>query len=276
MLLSNASRDHFSFLSSDWRSCVRDYFKMCFIRKSLMRESESSVRLVPWATRFGTNVVKGRSKLALTLCLLAGLAFSAAMWGQAADPNQSGTAPDAAATAPPPAQPDQAADGPRAGDTYVIGDDDVLAINVWKELELTRVVTVRSDGRISLPLAGEVQAAGRTPPQLEQEITNRLRGFITDPQVTVIVQEIKSQKFNILGQVVKPGSYPFTTGTTVVDAVATAGGFKDFAKRKSIYIVRKSSAGRETRIPFNYEKFIKVKKGIQNIQLEPGDTVVVP
>jgi polysaccharide export outer membrane protein len=198
------------------------------------------------------------------------------MWGQAADSNRSGAAPDAGATTAALAQPGQAANGSRTDDTYIIGDDDVLAINVWKELELTRVVTVRSDGRISLPLAGEVQAAGRTPPQLEQEITNRLRGFITDPQVTVIVQEIKSQKFNILGQVVKPGSYPFTTGTTVVDAIATAGGFKDFAKRKSIYILRKNSGGGETRIPFNYEKFIKVKKGIQNIQLEPGDTVVVP
>jgi len=241
-----------------------------------MRKSESSVCSVPPRMRFGTDVVKSWSNQALTSCLLACLAFSAAMWGQVADSNQSGAAPDAAATTAAPAQPGQAANGPRADDTYVIGDDDVLAINVWKELELTRVVTVRSDGRISLPLAGEIQAAGRTPIQLEQEITNRLRGFITDPQVTVIVQEIKSQKFNILGQVVKPGSFPFTTGTTVVDAIATAGGFRDFAKRKSIYVLRKNSGGGETRIPFNYEKFTKVKKGIQNIQLEPGDTVVVP
>jgi len=209
-------------------------------------------------------------------CLLACLAFSAALWGQAADTNQSGAAPDAAPTATSPEQTGQAPNAPRADETYVIGDGDILAINVWKEQELTRVVTVRSDGRISLPLAGEIQAAGQTPPQLEQEIANRLRGFITDPQVTVIVQEIKSQKFNILGQIVRPGSYPFTTGTTVVDAIATAGGFRDFAKRKSIYVLRENSVGGETRIPFNYEKFIKVKKGTQNIQLKPGDTVVVP
>jgi polysaccharide export outer membrane protein len=221
-------------------------------------------------------VAKSWSNLALRLCLLTFAACSAASWGQAADTNQSGAAPDTAAPTAVSPLPDSAAKSTPAGDTYIIGDDDVLSINVWKELELTRVVTVRSDGRISLPLAGEVQAAGRTPPQLEQEITNRLRGFITDPQVTVIVQEIRSQKFNILGQVVKPGSYPFATGTTVVDAVATAGGFRDFAKRKSIYVLRKNSEGREARIPFNYDKFIKVKKGTQNIQLEPGDTVVVP
>ncbi len=239
-------------------------------------ENSESVASSIRPMRSWKTVVKHLGNLAPESCLLACLAFSATMWGQAADSNQSGAAPDAAVTTASLAQPAQDANAPRKDDTYVIGDDDVLAINVWKELELTRVVTVRSDGRISLPLAGEVQAAGRTPPQLEQEITNRLRAFITDPQVTVIVQEIKSQKFNILGQVVKPGSYPFTTGMTVVDAVATAGGFKDFAKRKSIYVLRQNPGGGETRIPFNYDKFIKVKKRIQNIQLEPGDTVVVP
>ncbi len=242
-----------------------------------MRNFESSVRSIPPGMRFGTDAVKSWSNLALALCMLVCFAFSTASWGQAADTNQSAAASDPPTTAATsPAQPGQDANGPRTDDTYVIGDDDVLAINVWKELELTRVVTVRSDGRISLPLAGEVQAAGETPPQLEQEITNRLRGFITDPQVTVIVQEIKSQKFNILGQVVRPGSYPLITGTTVVDAVATAGGFRDFAKRKSTYVLRKNSGGGETRILFNYEKFIKGKNGIQNIELKPGDTVVVP
>jgi polysaccharide export outer membrane protein len=240
-----------------------------------MEKSESQANSIR-PMRTWKIVMKNLSNLATGSCLLACMAFSAAMWGQAPDTNQSGPAPDAAETTAPPAQPDQASKGPHADATYIIGDDDVLAINVWKELELTRLVTVRSDGRISLPLAGEVQAAGRTPSQLEQEITSRLRGFITDPQVTVIVQETKSQKFNVLGQVVKPGSYPFTTGTTVVDAVATAGGFKDFAKRKSIYVLRQKPGGGETRISFNYDKFIKVKKGIQNVQLEPGDTLVVP
>lgn len=230
----------------------------------------------PHAKRLGKGIMKTWGNLAFKSCLLICAVFSASLWGQAVNSSQSGATSDDTATAASSAQRNTAARSPRADDTYIIGDDDVLAINVWKEQELTRVVTVRSDGRISLPLAGEVQAAGETPPQLEQEITNRLRGFITDPQVTVIVQEIKSQKFNILGQVGKPGSYPLITGTTVVDAIATAGGFRDFAKRKSIYVLRQDSRGGETRIPFNYGKFIKGKNGIQNIQLKPGDTVVVP
>ncbi len=117
-------------------------------------------------------------------------------------------------------------------DTYVIGDEDVLSISVWKELDLTKVIPVRSDGKISLPLVGEVQAAGLTPAQLAEDLTAALRGFITDPQVTVIVQEIKSRNFNILGQVTKPGSYPLTADTTVVDAIALAGGFRGLRKKE--------------------------------------------
>lgn len=240
-----------------------------------MEKSESSMSSIS-PTQIGKFIVKSINHVAPVLCLFACLGFSTGMRGQAADTNQPGPASDATTTTATLAQNDQPTQASRRDDTYVIGDDDILAINVWKEPELTRQVTVRSDGRISLPLAGEVQAAGRTPTQLEQEITEKLRGFITDPQVTVIVQETKSQKFNVLGQVIKPGSYPLTNGTTVVDAVATAGGFKDFAKRKSIYVLRQNPAGRETRILFNYEKFIKGKSAIQNILLKPGDTVVVP
>lgn len=166
--------------------------------------------------------------------------------------------------------------GTQPEESFVIGNDDVLAINVWKQPDLTRSVPVRSDGKISLPLIGDVQAAGRTPEQLEQDIAARLRTFIVDPQVTVIVQEVKSENFNILGQVTKPGSYPLTAGTTIVDAIATAGGFKDFAKKKSIYVLRRNSGGGESRIAFNYQAFIKGKNTAQNIRLEPHDTVVVP
>ena len=115
--------------------------------------------------------------------------------------------------------------------------------------------------------------------QLEEDIADKLKGYITDPQVTVIVQQINSQKFNILGQVAKPGSFPLTAGTTIVDAIALAGGFKDFAKKKSVYVLRLNPAGGETRISFNYEKFIKGKKSknpAQNIQIKPHDTIVVP
>ena len=98
---------------------------------------------------------------------------------------------------------------------FIIGTGDVLAINVWKETEVSRVVPVRSDGRISLPLVGEIQAGGRTPKQLETEISAKLKDFVSEPEVTVIVQEIKSQKFNVLGMVMKPGSYVLTNPTTI-------------------------------------------------------------
>ena len=160
--------------------------------------------------------------------------------------------------------------------SFVIGNDDRLSINVWKEPDLTQAVPVRSDGKISLPLIGEVQAAGRTPLQLEGDIKEKLRAFITEPDVTVMVLQINSQKFNILGRVVKPGSYPLTATTTVLDAIALAGGFQDFAKQKSIYILRANATGGESRIPFNYKDVIKGKHAGQNIRLEPHDTIIVP
>ena len=159
---------------------------------------------------------------------------------------------------------------------FVIGTDDVLVINVWKETEISRSVPVRSDGRISLPLAGEVQAAGQTPRQLEVEIAKRLQNYISEPEVTVIVQQINSQKFNILGQVVKPGSYPLTNSPTILDAIALAGGFRDFAKKKSIYVLRQNPGGGQSRVPFNYKDVIKGKDADQNVQLQPRDTIVVP
>lgn len=161
-------------------------------------------------------------------------------------------------------------------DSYVIGASDVLAINVWKEPDVSRVIPVRSDGRISLPLAGELQAAGETPKQLEQEISKRLSSYISEPEVTVIVQESKSRRINILGMVTKPGSYLLSNSMTVLDAIAMAGGFKDFAKQKNIYVLRQGTNGTQTRLPFNYKDVIKGKNPNQNVQLEPGDTVVVP
>jgi polysaccharide biosynthesis/export protein len=161
-------------------------------------------------------------------------------------------------------------------DSFVIGNDDVLAINVWKEQDLSRSVTVRSDGKISLPLVGEVQASGRTPLKLEQEIATKLSSYISEPEVTVIVQQINSEKFNILGMVAKPGSYSLTGSTTVLDAIAFAGGFKDFAKQKSIYVLREKPDGTQSRLAFNYKDVVNGKHPEQNVKLEPHDTVVVP
>src|ERR1700722_20137972 len=160
--------------------------------------------------------------------------------------------------------------------SFVIGNDDLLAINVWKEPDLSRSIPVRLDGRISLPLVGELQAAGRTPLQLEQDIYSKLRSYIAQHEFTEIVKVINSKNFNILGQVVKPGSYSLTTASTVLDAISDAGGLKDFAKQKNFYVLRHYAPSGESRIAFNYKEVIKGKKPQQNIRLEPGDTIVVP
>ena len=120
----------------------------------------------------------------------------------------------------------------------VDGNDDLLAVNVWKEPDISRSVPVRSDGKISLPLVGEVQATGRTPLRLEQEIATRLQNYISQPEVTVMVQQVNSQRFNMLGQIARPGSYAIANSPTILDAIALAGGFRDFAKQKSIYVLR--------------------------------------
>src|SRR5579859_3376185 len=175
-------------------------------------------------------------------------------------------------------QPAPAAEGPTKphDNTFVIGNDDVLAINVWKEPDVSRSVPVRSDGKISLPLAGEIQAAGRTPLKLEQDIAATLKSYIAEPEVTVIVQQINSQKFNILGLVNKPGSYPISNSATVLDAIALAGGFRDFAKQKAIYVLRQNPDGTQARLAFNYKEVVKGKSPDQNVKLQPRDTIVVP
>jgi polysaccharide biosynthesis/export protein len=160
-------------------------------------------------------------------------------------------------------------------DSFVIGNDDVLAINVWKEPDISRSIPVRSDGKISLPLVGEVQAAGLTPLNLEKDIAGKLKNFISEPEVTVMVQQVNSQKFNVLGQVVRPGSFVIANSPTVLDAIALAGGFRDFAKQKSIYVLRQGASA-ESRIPFNYKDVSQGKNLTQNIKLQPGDTIIVP
>jgi polysaccharide export outer membrane protein len=161
-------------------------------------------------------------------------------------------------------------------DSFVIGADDVLAVNVWKEPDISRSVPVRSDGKITLPLVGELQAGGQTPRQLEKQIVSKLQSFISEPEVTVMVQEVRSQRFSVLGQVSKPGSYSISNSARVLDAIAVAGGFRDFAKKKSIYILRQTPDGGQTRLAFNYSNVIKGKNPEQNVELKAHDTVVVP
>ena len=161
-------------------------------------------------------------------------------------------------------------------DHYLIGNEDVLAINVWKEPDVSRMVPVRSDGKISLPLIGEVQATGKTPKELESEIAKGLRDYISEPEVTVIVQETKSRRFSILGQVQHPGSYLLNGDMRVLDAIAIAGGFRDFAKVKSIRILRQQAEGKQVSLPFNYKDVVKGANPGQNVEIQPKDTIYVP
>jgi polysaccharide export outer membrane protein len=157
---------------------------------------------------------------------------------------------------------------------YVIGTEDVIAINVWHEPEMSRAMAVRPDGKISLPLIGEVMADGRTPAQLQAELTAKLQTLFKNPDVTVVVQDIRSQKFNVLGEVQRPGMFPLAKPMTILDAVAMAGGFRDFAKPKKMYILRKAKDGTTSRIPVNYYNVIKGAD--KNIALESRDTIIVP
>lgn len=161
-------------------------------------------------------------------------------------------------------------------DGFIIGVEDILNINVWKEGELSRVLPVRPDGMITLPLIGEIKATGLTPVQLQEQITTLLKKFMADPQVTVIVAEVHSLTFNVVGQVLKPGYYPLTRRMTVLDAIALSGGFQPFAKQKKVYVLRTSADGKQVRLKFNYKEVIKGKLSDENIVLQPRDTVVIP
>lgn len=174
----------------------------------------------------------------------------------------------AAAQAPSPSTGD-------AGSDYHIGPGDVLQLFVWKEPELTRELTVRLDGRISVPLLGDVEANGRTPAQLAGELSKRFTRFLEAPQVTLGVAQANSTRFYVLGQVNKPGDFPLSGRTTVLQGLALAGGFKEFAKTDGIVIIRREK-GNETAITFNYKRLESGRDVSQNVALRPGDTILVP
>ncbi len=161
-------------------------------------------------------------------------------------------------------------------DVYTVGPADVLKVDVWHEPEVSSVVAVRPDGKISLPLIGDISVSGFTPNQLQDVLAAKLHAFIANPQVSVTVQEVKSRKFNVLGEVQHPGSYSLAQPVRVLDAIGMAGGFRDFAKVTKIYVLRRSSDGENSRLPFNYKEVIQGNDSNQNVELEPGDTVVVP
>jgi len=161
-------------------------------------------------------------------------------------------------------------------DGYVIGIGDSLDISVWKEGELSKQVSVRPDGMITLPLVGEIKAVGLSPNQLQDQLTSALSKVLSDPQVTVIVIGINSLSFNIMGNVLKPGYYPLVRPVTILDAIALSGGFRDFAKEKKVYVLRTTPDGKQQKIYFNYKDVIRGRNMAQNILLEPRDTLVIP
>lgn len=169
------------------------------------------------------------------------------------------------------AQTDPAVSQALAG--YQIGADDELMISVWHEPELSQAVVVRPDGIITLPLLNDVKVAGMTTVELQAALTEKLKAVVNDPQVTVSVKSVKSQRVFLTGMVGKQGAYPMGGGLTVLQLIAQAGGLGPFAKTRSIYILRHEN-GKEIRLPFNYKKALSGKGG--DVVLQSGDMVVVP
>lgn len=160
-------------------------------------------------------------------------------------------------------------------ETYVIGPEDVLNINVWKEPDVSGSVPVRPDGKISLPLLNDIQAAGLTPMQLMKQIAAGLKKYLTDPQVTVTVTAVNSRRVYIIGEVSHPGAFPLVPNMTILQALTSAGGPSPYAKTSKIYMLRTEN-GVQKKVAFNYKAVIKGQNTEQNISLEPGDTIVVP
>jgi polysaccharide biosynthesis/export protein len=161
-----------------------------------------------------------------------------------------------------------------AGPEYVIGPEDVLHIAVWKENDLTATLPVRPDGKISLPLLDDVQAAGLTPKQLADSVTEKLKKYIADPRVTVVVTAINSKRIYLVGEVLHAGATPMLPNMTVLQALSSAG-LNQFANTKRIYVLRTAN-GKQQKLPVNYRKLVKGEEIEQNYILQPGDTIVVP
>ena len=161
-----------------------------------------------------------------------------------------------------------------AGPDYVIGPEDVLHVAVWKEADLTATLPVRPDGKISLPLLNDVQAAGLTPMQLADSLTEKLKKYVASPRVTVVVTAINSKRIYLVGEVGHTGAVPMLPNMTVLQALSSAG-MTQFANTKKIYVLR-SQNGRQEKLPVNYRKLVKGEQMDQNYILQPGDTIVVP
>lgn len=173
-----------------------------------------------------------------------------------------------------PARPDLTVGAGTAVGSYVIGPSDLITVTVWKEPTLSGSMLVRPDGMISLPLLGDVQAAGMTPLELADQLTTKLKKYIQDPNVSVVLTQINSKKVYLLGEVEKKGPVDMTSGMTLLEAIASAGGLTDYANSKKIYILREQG-GKQQKIPVQYKRALKGDSE-SNLVLKPGDTIVVP
>jgi polysaccharide biosynthesis/export protein len=205
--------------------------------------------------------MKSASVFALVLSLASTVAY--AQQGASADPPATRTAPT------------DATDSSNSSSSYVIGASDVLTVTVWREPTLSGSILVRPDGMISLPLLGDVPASGLTPLQLADQISLKLKKYIQDPKVSVVVTQIHSKLVFLLGEVGRKGPVEMTPGMTLLEALSAAGGVTDFANTKKMYVLRNEKVGSQTRIPVNYKEALK-GNAANNIVLKPGDTIVVP
>jgi polysaccharide export outer membrane protein len=204
-------------------------------------------------------------KVLLHVFALTALIGSATVLAQAPKPTRP-------ASAPVPGSPTA---GVVVSSDFVVGAEDVLGVMFWREADLSGDVVVRSDGRITLPLIGDIAAAGQTPAALREQIQAAATKYLTDPNVTVMVKQINSRKVFITGQIGQPGSYPLTGPRTVMQLISLAGGLTQYAKSDAISILRQEQ-GRTRAMNFNYRDVAMGKNVQQNIQLQPGDTIVVP
>ena len=160
---------------------------------------------------------------------------------------------------------------------YIIGPEDVLEITVWRNADLSKVVAVRPDGRISLPLVGDVTAVGRTAVALAEEISGRLKDYKDNPQVSIVVREVNSYSVFVLGEVMRPGKYPLKSKTTLLQAITLAGGFTGIAARNKLVVFRFAESGqKDMKLKASYDDIILRDSSQQNVELKPGDTIVIP
>ena len=215
-----------------------------------------------------TKITAGRTVAGLLICLL--WLWPGTAWSEPTAGQSSGTGPDtlakAAEKSPLIVTPD-----------YIIGPEDVLEITVWKNQDLSKVVAVRPDGRISLPLIGEVTAVGKTPVQVTEDISAKLKEYKENPQVSIVLKEVNSYAIFVLGEVAKPGKYPLKSKTTLLQGISIAGGFTAMAARNKLVVFRfRVNGGGQERVKASYDDIVLRDGSLQNIELKPGDTVVVP